>query len=75
MVAELGNRSGEYIDSMGVVCLFAVCTCVIMFSIISESRAEIVSSIAALSESIREKVGELENYMDRDSDFDDVQGK
>ena len=45
-----------------------------MSSIISESRAEIVSSIAALSESIREKMGELKN-MDRDSDSDDVQGK
>ena len=40
-----------------------------MSSIISESREEIVSSIAALSES-----SELKN-MDRDSNSDDVQGK
>ena len=40
----------------------------------AESRYEIVSSIAALSESIREKVGELKN-IDRDSDPDDAQGE
>ena len=39
----------------------------------AESRDEIVSSIAASSESIREKVGDLKN-IDRDSDSDDAQG-
>ena len=70
------TRSGEYkFDGRGLfICTRAVCTCVSVSSIISESREEIVSSIAALSESICEKVGELKN-MDRDSDSDDVQGK